>query len=111
MGIHCCNQRGAWVVHPQSVDESILNVVAQENVTLTNKGKASFRMPTVRSQQNAASVNFTVCQKWREGFSLSSRRPNSEKRLKYRVNSTFSHSHEKKPANRAFHVSNKRSVL
>jgi hypothetical protein len=35
-------------MHPKGADELNLNVVAQENVTMMNKGKASFRMPTVR---------------------------------------------------------------
>ena len=32
----------------KGVDEQNLNVVAQENVTMTNNGKATFRLPTVR---------------------------------------------------------------
>jgi hypothetical protein len=32
----------------KGVDEQNLNVVAQENVAMTNKGKAAFRLPTVR---------------------------------------------------------------
>jgi hypothetical protein len=32
----------------KGVDEQNLNVVAQENVAMTNKGKATFRLPTVR---------------------------------------------------------------
>jgi len=34
--------------HPKGVDQLSLYVVAQENVTMTNKGKAAFRLPTVR---------------------------------------------------------------
>jgi len=41
-------------MHPQGVDEFNLNVVAQENVTMMNECKASFRMPTVRNLQGVA---------------------------------------------------------
>jgi tetraacyldisaccharide-1-P 4'-kinase len=36
----------------KGVDELNLNVVAQGNVTMTNKGKATFRLPTVRRLQD-----------------------------------------------------------
>jgi hypothetical protein len=34
-------------MYPQGVDGLNLNIVAQENVTMMNKGKASFRILTV----------------------------------------------------------------
>jgi len=34
--------------HPKGVDELNQNVVAQENVTMTSKSKATFRLPIVR---------------------------------------------------------------
>ena len=40
--------------HPKGVDKQILNVVAPETVTLTNKGKDTFRCPTVRVKPSGA---------------------------------------------------------
>ena len=40
--------------HPKGVDEHNPNVVAQGNVTMTNKSKATFRLPTVRSPHGVA---------------------------------------------------------
>jgi len=36
----------------KGVDKLIQHVVAQGDVTMTNKGKATFRLPTVRSRQD-----------------------------------------------------------
>jgi hypothetical protein len=46
----------------KGVDERNLNVVAQVNVTMMNKSKASFRMPTVRNSKRSGASKFNSFQ-------------------------------------------------
>ena len=46
--------------HPKGVDEHNQNVVAQGSVTTLNKGKATFRLPTVRMRHVAAQKKLPV---------------------------------------------------
>ena len=68
-------------MHPQGVDEQNLNVVAQENVTMMNKSKASFRMPTVRSLNIPAQEKSETCNKSRLTLVSRARRGEEGKNL------------------------------
>ena len=66
----------------KGVDELIHNVVAQGNVAMTNKGKATFRLPIVRLNPNVpAQENFIACNNGRPPLGGRARRGGSGKKV------------------------------